>query len=244
MIKKTDHNELIPADKAKACESWQMPDLANENRSEGPAIQHGRNEDMDNVRVMPLTASKIEAMHQQARQEGFDQGKREGYQAGLEQGKAELEATKAQLNRLIAQLVHPLAEQDKELEQSLVQLAMVMAKSVVKTAFEMDVDYLLGVARQAIALLPEGSSHIRVLMHPRDAELVKEHVKEQNVDWLVIDADIDSGGCIVKTEHSYIDFTLDKQCQAIVDDLVANLKLAGGPDLPGTDNLDGSDGRA
>lgn len=221
MTKLNDPNQLIPADQAQGCESWQMPNLGDENPVSGARSQVNAPAGQHNIRVMPLTASKIEALRQQAQQDGFEQGKKEGYQAGLAQAKAELDVTNAQLNRLIAQLMHPLADQDKDLSNALVQLAMAIAKSVVKTDFEMDADYLINVADQAVALLPEGSGRIRVLMNPRDAELVRTRCQETNTDWLIIDASISQGGCIVKTEHSYIDFTLDQQFQAMVDDLLA-----------------------
>jgi flagellar assembly protein FliH len=232
MTKVTDHNQLIPADQAQGCESWQMPDLANENPVSGARASTSQPVGQQNIRVMPLTASKIEALHQQARQEGFEQGKQEGYKAGMAQAKAELDVTNAQLNRIIAQLVHPLADQDKDLDKALVNLAMALAKSVVKTDFEMDTDYLIKVVDQAVLLLPEGSGRIRVLMNPRDAELVRQRCQEKNTDWLIIDSNISQGGCIVKTEHSYIDFTLDQQFQATVDDLLSKQLKLGKPKQP------------
>lgn len=176
----------------------------------------------DEDKVAPLTASGIAAQRQEARQQGFDQGHKEGYQAGMQKARVEINETLAHLNRIIGQLMHPLTEQREELEQALVHLASGIAKSVVKTAVEFDADALLELVGRVVSRLPEGSENIRVMVHPRDAELIKKATSESVGDWKIIaDASLVSGGCIVKTDFSYIDYTLDRQFQLMTEQMLA-----------------------
>lgn len=220
----TDKVKPIAAEQLTECEPWQMPVLettgnlvsatgkgrGRTNQSRGGALP-----------VEPLTASKIEALRQQAYQEGLEQGKQEGYQAGMQQAEAEIKDTMGRLNRIMGQLIHPLAEQEAQLEQALVRLTQAVAQSVVKHQIEVDVERILKVINQALSQLPDASQHIRIIVHPNDAELIAGASPSQAQDWqIVADASLVSGGCIVKTEHSYVDFTLEQQFQLTVDQMV------------------------
>lgn len=234
MVESKDYPQRIPADQAGGCEAWQMPALDDAAMVVTAFSKRRSGHDVKPVssssKVEPLTASKIESLREQAYQEGLDLGKREGYQAGMQQAKAEVDATLMQLNRMLGQLMHPLAGQQKELEGALVNLAMAIAKSVVNCSVEVDEQRLMGVINQVLAQLPDASEHIRVIVHPRDAELLRL-MPEQVTEWKIIaDASLVSGGCIVKTDHSYVDFTLDKQFQLTVEEMVKQRLLAVGRD--------------
>ncbi len=215
--------KLIPADQVEACEAWEIPVLESADdiivvsgRSRG---RKGRGEELS---VAPLTASSIEALRQKAYQEGLDQGQKEGYQAGMQKAQVETNETLTHLNRMISQLMHPFSEQRDELEQALVHLACGIAKSVVKMEVEFDVEILLDLVGQAVSRLPEGSDNIQIMVHPRDAELIKRATSERTSDWKIIaDASLASGGCIVKTNFSYIDYTLDRQFQLTTEQMLA-----------------------
>lgn len=237
MSESSDYPQRIPAEQAGDCEAWAIPSLGDDAKVVS-AFSRGRSQGRREGKqkpgqVEPLTASKIEELREQAYQEGLDLGKREGYQAGLQRAKVEVDATLMQLNRMLSQLMNPLVEQQKDLEEALVNLATGIAKSVVQCAVEVDQQRLMGVVNQVLALLPDASEHIRVIVHPQDAELLKA-MPEQVTEWkIVADASLVSGGCIVKTDHSYVDFTLDKQFQRTVDEMVrqrfANTEKRGGP---------------
>ncbi len=224
MAEPKDFPQRIPADEAGRCEAWAMPALGDGAKvvsafTKGRSNSEAR-KDQTSSKVEPLTASKIENLRELAYQEGLDLGKREGYQAGMQQAKAEVDATLMQLNRMLGQLMHPLADQQKEIEEALVHLATAIARSVVQSSIEIDQDRLMSVINQVLAQLPDASEHIRVIVHPNDAELLKA-MPEQVTEWKIIaDASLVSGGCIVKTDHSYVDFTLDKQFQLTVEKMV------------------------
>ena len=176
----------------------------------------------------PMTASKAQAIQDQAHQEGVEQG----YQAGLQQAEAEINQMKAQLNHLMGQLIHPLQEQQHELEQALVQLAGGMAQALIKNLPQIDEQSMLNLARQALAELPEGSENIRILVHPNDVEMLKSAASQQHEEWQIIaDPSLVSGGCIVKSQYSFVDFTLDTRFHLMLEDMLGQ-QFASKPPAP------------
>ena len=109
---------LIPAEQLQNCESWQMPTLEVSGRvvsASGKSSRRAGRTDAASASPEPLTASKIEAVRKQAYAEGLALGKQEG----LQRAQAEVNEKIAQLNRIMGQLMHPLAEQGADLEKAL-----------------------------------------------------------------------------------------------------------------------------
>lgn len=213
-----DTTRIIPAEQVQGCEAWQMPVLEG---VEQPVSVVGRQKRRparpQDPFAGPMTASKAQAIQEQAHQEGVDKG----YQAGLQQAETEINQLKAQLNHLMGQLIQPLQEQQHELEQALVHLAGGMARALIKNLPHIDEQAMLSVARQALAELPEGSENIRLLVHPRDAELLTSVARQHNEDWQIIsDPSLLSGGCIIKSKHSFVDFTLEARFQLLLDQML------------------------
>jgi len=218
MTQNNEQPDLIPAEQVQNCEAWQMPVLeaVGEPVSTG-AKQKRRTTRSDDPFAGPMTASKAQLIQEQAYQEGLELGR----QAGLQQAEAEINQTKAQLNHLMGQMIHPLQEQQHELEQALVHLSSGMARALIKNLPQIDEQVMLSVARQALAELPEGSENIRLVVHPNDAEMLMDAARQQGESWQVIaDASLVSGGCIVKSQHSFVDFTLDTRFQLMLEDMM------------------------
>lgn len=216
MTESDQKSDLIPAEQLRRFESWRMPALEGSGPVVGVAAKRSRRSSAAPA-PEPLTASKIEEIRQQAYQEGLMLGKQEG----LRQAQAEIDKKVAQLERVMGQLMHPIATQDEALEQALVNLTRTLAEAVVQHCVEFDADSLLKVVRQAIDLLPDAGQHIRLILHPHDAELISRSGDVRAQEWQIIpDASLVSGGCIVKTDFSYIDFTLQQQFQLTVAEMV------------------------
>ena len=116
-----------------------------------------------------------------------------------------------------------------ELEQALVHLSSGMARALIKNLPQIDEQVMLAVARQALAELPDGSENIQLLVHPNDAEVLLDAARQQGESWqIVADASLVSGGCIVKSQHSFVDFTLDTRFQLMLEEMLGQ-QLSGGP---------------
>ena len=86
--------------------------------------------------------------------------------------------------------------------------------------------------REALAVLPVSSRAVRVLLHPEDAELVREAyaLGDGDLKWQVVeDPVIQHGGCKVLTETSQIDATVESRLNAVIWNSTGGTGLTSGP---------------
>jgi len=230
MTENNNTPEVIPAEQAQHCEAWQMPVL----EAVGELVQLGgktkRRATSSSASAKPadpfagpMTASKAQAIQDQAYQEGLELGR----QAGLQQAEAEMNQMKSQINHLMGQMIHPLQQQQQELEQALVHLSAGMARALIKNLPQIDEQVMLNIARQALAELPEGSENIRIMVHPADVAILVDAARQQGEEWQILaDPSLVSGGCIIRSQHSFVDFTLDTRFQLMLEEMLGQ-QLAG-----------------
>ncbi len=211
--------KVIDAGDTGECRRWQPPVV------HGPVEGRPVEEDL----LRPLTAERLQALHDGARREGFEQGQREGFEKGYAEGRAAAEADYRQrietLEKLLECLDAPLQELDRELEQSLVNLALLIARHLVRRELKADPGEVVGVVREAIAQLPLSARHIHLHLNPEDEPLVREALalSERDRNWRIeADPRVSRGGCLVETESSYIDATVEARLAAIVARLLGD----------------------
>lgn len=190
-----------------------------------------------------LTVDEIEKMQQQAYDEAFAQGKKEGFENGFKegqnkgleegftQGKAEgekkgyddnlhlLRKQTAEFVSLLESLTEPFKELDEAVEKEIVDLAIGIASQLVRREIKIDPGQIVAVIREAVNALPLASQKLTLQMHPEDAELVKSSLALDDISspWTIVeDPLITRGGCKVSTETSNIDATVENRLAAIV----------------------------
>lgn len=224
MKESTHEGGFIPAEEVRGAELWQLPSLEGAAQVVRRAADEDEAVELSELEVLlaqPPTASIIQRIRKLAQEEGFEQGRKEGHESGINAASQEIEALKVRLNLMLNQLADPIQEQTSDLAQAIVLLAGRIAESVVDVSFEYDTDTLEKIVRQALRQLPTASERVRVIMNPRDAELLERSIDENTRDWKVVaDASLLSGGCIVKSEYSFVDFTRQIQFQTTVEKLV------------------------
>lgn len=223
MEKAADPGDLIRAEQGASYERWHLPELENAGKlkvvSSTPQKQQQKQPE-DPLRK-PLTASRIAAIREAARKEGFAEGKEQGYHQGITQARAEIERTVSTFNGVMGRLIAPLAEQDRDLEQAMVHLCVQLAETVVGQEVDFDRDMLLRTVRQAVAQLAETSQQIRVLLNPQDVEVLNQAAQDRSQNWQILaEPSLSRGGCIVKTEHSYVDYCRETQFRMLLDKLL------------------------
>lgn len=190
-------------------EPWQVPEVAG--------VLVGRNAEEEDARHphAHLTAQEIEEIQEQARKEAFEQGYREGIQAGQQEIRRQVQ----RLEQLLVALHRPFEELDETVERQLSQLAMMVARHLVRRELRADPGQVIAVVREALAVLPVTTRTIRLHLHPEDAQLVREafSLNEQEAQIQVLDDPVQSrGGCRVQTESSQIDATVETRLNAII----------------------------
>lgn len=195
------HAEALAGGRAGVVERWQLPEV-------GPAGA-GR------PRVAPATVRHLEGLEAQAREEGFARGLAEGRKAAEE----ELAGKVRVLNGLLDALAGPLHDVDAQVESELAQLAMAVARQLVRREIQTSPAEVIGAVREALLALPAHARKIKVSVHPEDAALIRAHLGlgEGEHAWdLVEDAMIARGGCLVLSEHSRVDARVESRLSAIV----------------------------
>lgn len=198
-------------------------------------------------RALPTT-EEIEALREEARRQGHEEGRTVGQEAGYQQGYAEgLEAGRADGRRSGAALVHrmrtlldtlgrPLQHLDEQTEEELVHLIHAVARQVLLRELRENPDQTLAAVRQALGELPANRRHASVYVHSQDLPFLQDHLGEEsgNSGWSVLaDDHLTPGGCVVTTEISRVDATVERRMEALAEELLGDT-VADAPDAGDT----------
>ncbi|QQN50938.1 flagellar assembly protein FliH [Stutzerimonas balearica] len=229
---KDNPSELIRARDVSVFDRWALPSFDPERAPdeqpseapEPPPEETAHSEEVSVEEVKPLTLDELEAIRQEAYNEGFSTGERDGFHAGQLKARQEAEATLASrlesLEKLMAQLLEPIAEQDRNLEHSLVTLVSHMAREVIQRDLLIDSSQIRQVLREALKLLPMGASNVRIHVNPQDFESVKALRERHEESWRILeDASLLPGGCHIETEHSRIDASIETRLSQAIKQL-------------------------
>ncbi len=170
-----------------------------------------------------LTAEQLEQLQKEAYDEGFELGKKEGFSYGhkesLAQGQMKIDGLIGQVESLMSTLDTPLNQLDEQVERELVELVISMVRQLVRREIRMEPSHIIGIVRESLSILPVSSRHIRVHLHPEDAQLVRTiyDMSDKEQGWKIIeDPVLARGGCRVITETSQIDATLESRLAAMI----------------------------
>lgn len=227
-------NRIIPKDQLGEIRRWELEPLDDRLLN----LDSSGQADFVEQEVEHLswpTAEEIEAIQQQAHDEGLAAGREEGYAAGREEGYRSgygegHEKSLAELDRLkvlMAALDEALAQFERELGGDVLALSIAIARQITRNALNFRPDALLPVIREAIAGLPQPNQHPRLLLHPDDAALVRSLMEDELSQLhcrLSEDSHIERGGCRVKTEASEVDATLQGRWDKVMAALGRNDK--------------------
>lgn len=214
--------------------AWSLPDVSEPTTAPRP-----READAAGVSVEAL-----ERIQREAYAEAFEEGRREGHAAGfgegrsegLAQGQAEAAEWARRMRGLLDGLAQPATELDDDVEQELVSMILCLAQQVIRRELQVQPGEIVGIIREAIALLPMSARKVKVQVHPDDAAFIREVLGEGGNAWqLVDDPGVTRGGCIVNTARSRVDATLEHRLAALAADLLGDERrhdLGEGPHEP------------
>src|SRR5471030_2019480 len=178
--------------------------------------------------VQPLTLEELETIRQEAYNEGFAAGEKDGFRSTTlkvrQEAEVALAAKIAGLEQLISNLFEPIAEQDTQIEKSLVDLVQHITKQVIQRELAIDSTHIEHVMREALKLLPLGVGNVRLYINPQDFEQVKALRERHEETWRIVeDEALLPGGCRVETEHSRIDATVETRVAQVMAKLFDQL---------------------
>lgn len=178
---------------------------------------------MDSGVAGTATAKELESIQTQAYEESFAQGLRKGY----EEGKAEVEKNAQLLRSMVACLAEPLNDLDDEIVSQLAELAMIVAKQVIRRELHSDHGEIVGIVREAVSALPASSQKVVLHINPEDSELVRkafslgEEKDSADVSWKILeDPMLTRGGCKITSDNSQIDATVEARLNRVINTLL------------------------
>jgi flagellar assembly protein FliH len=125
----------------------------------------------------------------------------------------------ATIDKMLGAIALPFSDLDSQVEEQLVQLAVTIARQLVRRELRMDPSQVIAIIRETVALLPAAARDVRVHLHPEDANVVREKLATPTADraWTIVeDPVMPRGGCRVTTDTAHIDARLETRIQSIM----------------------------
>ncbi|MEB0006039.1 flagellar assembly protein FliH [Pseudomonas sp. MH9.2] len=213
-------SDLIRAKDVGGFDVWSLPsfdphsEALLEPEPEPVEVEPAEMEEVPLDEVQPLTLEELEGIRQEAYNEGFATGEKEGFHSTQlkvrQEADVALSAKLASLEQLMVHLFEPIAEQDTQIEKSLVELVGHITRQVIQRELTTDSSRIGQVLRDALKLLPMGAQNVRIFINPQDFAQVKALRERHEETWRIVEDDtLQAGGCRVETEHSRIDATIE-----------------------------------
>lgn len=190
---------IIPKEQQTAYERWELSALAGSSHKIQPVREKKSSE-------LSETLAQITDV---ARQQGYQQG----YEQGSQQARLEM-GVDAQALASIAEAMHKIVDiNQQQIAQDLLNLALDIAKSMLKSRLEVNRDVIIPIVEEAIQSLPSVQKPAKIIVNPSDAAMVKQALAEtingtsNNLWQLVENSDIERGGCLIETGANHVDAT-------------------------------------
>jgi flagellar assembly protein FliH len=211
----TKQTDVLSADElAEAIERWQAPRVASVSDVEGASAG------MLNVKA-------IEALQQQAQEEGykagFEEGHKAGFQAGQQAGEQDVKQQLANLQKMVVTLQQPLTELEQQVEQDLVNLAITMTRQLIRRELKQEPEHVIGAMRAALQALPASDRKIKIYVHPDDLAIIQKGLSlDQDVEnrqWIE-DPLLTRGGVKLETADTTVDASVEARLNTIISKLL------------------------
>jgi len=173
-----------------------------------------------------LLMAQLEAQYQQKIRDAHAGGVREGEIAGRNRAGAEMQPVLERLTRSIQEIANLRARLRHEAEGDVVQLALAIARRVIRRELAADPDALRGLVVAALEKL-QGQELSRVKVHPSHAAVVKSCLQQALSGGLlevVSDPSLDVGSVVFETTRGHLDASVDSQLQEIERGLTDRLR--------------------
>ena len=199
---------VIPREKLSAYQRWEL------NSFDGNNTAAGRNP--------AETAGKDKGQQRGQQREGYDAGYRDGTIAAQAEVQRANAAQAARLAALVGNLSRETAQIDGQIADSVLDLAIVIARRIVGNALEIRPELVLDTVREALQMLGQARAPARLVLHPEDARLVREQLGDQCAagGWTIVeDGAMARGGCRLDSAGGELDASLHTRWQRILSAL-------------------------
>ncbi|USX28256.1 flagellar assembly protein FliH [Oxalobacteraceae bacterium OTU3CINTB1] len=164
------------------------------------------------------TVEELEQIREEARQSGYEEGHAAGHADAIAAGEIATREELQQMRALADGFSGALRDADQLIANDVLDLALQLAKGMLKNALQVKPELVLPIVRDAIDYLPALQQPAQLHLHPDDAAIVRTAIGEEldKSGWRVIeDANVGRGGCKVDTATNQIDATAAARWQRL-----------------------------
>lgn len=175
--------------------------------------------------VPQLSEEELEQIREAARKAGYEVGEAEGKAAGEASLQEKNERTAEKLDQLLTKFQAALSGLEQDMAEKFLDLSLDIAAQVIRSALDVKRELLLPIVREAIGSMPLHHGTLNLHLHPDDADALREplaaHPATNNLQ-VIPDAEITSGGCLLKAGHSEVDASIETRWQKVVESIGSN----------------------
>ena len=168
------------------------------------------------------TVHELQALEQQAREEGYAAGMASGLAEGRAAARQQLTERVAALDALYEAAARPLQLLDDQASEELAQLAAVVARRVVMHELKVTPGLIATVVRKSAEALPMATRELRIHVHPEDLALLQELGTAERHWQLLGDQSLMRGDCRFESERSRLDARVETRLVAVIDALLGD----------------------
>ena len=212
----------IPKEMQTAYQRWEMNSF---DPRPAPTPAEPEHLTLDPAYALP-TVEELAGIREQARAEGYDEGHAAGYADALAIGRAEAAAELEHMKTLALTFGTALSQADENIAGDVLELALHLAKGMLRTALEVKPELVMPVVREAIEYLPVLQQPAILMLNPDDITLVRDAIGEEldKGGWRVVeDPAIGRGGCKIDTASNQIDAQAASRWQRLTSALGKDL---------------------
>jgi flagellar assembly protein FliH len=173
-----------------------------------------------NVRL--VTPRQIETAQREAYNEGVNLGRKDAYNR-----------FSSQLQSIVASISETLVEFDEKTLQQLASMILTCSRQLIRHQLTIDPGMMVSVVRESLKLLPLTEREVTILMHPEDCAVVREAFEtdgRKSAINIIPDAVMSRGSCVVMSDESRIDATIESRMEAVVSQMLDTQHAAGRDD--------------
>jgi flagellar assembly protein FliH len=208
-------------------------------RAEAGAFQRIKSANDEHRQIVEGASREAEEILQKARREGeviikqaeerrslldkeaYDEGFKKGLEKAFDEGKVELGRMLSRLEKILAETINKRNEIIESSEKQLVNIAIIIARKVVKAITESDQAVILRNVSEALRKI-KGRAQVTIRVNISDMELTTRHKDDfyrmldniENVNVLE-DPNVEKGGCIIETDFGDVDARISAQLDEI-----------------------------
>ncbi len=244
-------SNFIPKEKQTAYQRWEMTSFGDDRPSvvaarkllePKPEPEPDPFADLPEEELAPPlqypTQEEIDAIREAAHATGYEEGRSTGYAEGHAAGHADGHAQSyaegqqassvelAHLQTIAVGFGTALQQADELIANEVMELALQLAKGMLKAALPVRPELLLPMVRDAIEYLPVLQQPALLMLNPEDAQVVRDGIGEElgKGGWRVIeDPTVERGGCKIDTASNQIDAQASTRWQRLTHALGKDL---------------------